>query len=59
MIKDIIFSWARQYLPILINSICTAVCLALAGCKLTASDLSIEVEYPATYHNSTNSTPSP
>lgn len=52
--KEIIISWARQYLPILINSICTAVCVALAGCKLTASELSVELEYPATYHSATN-----
>lgn len=57
MIRDIVISWARQYLPILINSICTAVCVSLAGCKLTASDLSLELEYPASYHTKTN-TPS-
>lgn len=54
MIKEIVISWARQYLPMLINSICTAVCVALAGCKLTASELYIELEYPASYHNPTN-----
>lgn len=55
MIKDIIFDWAKQYVPILINSICTAICLALAGCKLTATDLSVQVDYPASYHSPTNS----
>lgn len=54
MIKDIVILWARQYLPILINSICTAVCVALAGCKLVATDLVVELEYPATYHTPTN-----
>lgn len=54
MIGPIIREWAKQYVPILINSICTAICLALAGCKLTADNLSVEVDYPATYHSSTN-----
>lgn len=57
MIKQVIADWAKQYLPILVNSICTAICLALAGCKLTAENLSVEVEYPATYHTQTNSLP--
>lgn len=54
MIKEIVTSWAKQYLPILINSICTAICLALAGCKLTADNLAIEIQSPVTYHSVTN-----
>lgn len=57
MFKSIVCDWLKQYLPILINSLCTAVCLALAGCKLTADNLSIEVEYPASYHSISNSPP--
>lgn len=57
MIRTIIFDWLKQYLPILINSICTAVCVALAGCKLTADSLIVEIDYPAKYSNQTNSLP--
>lgn len=55
IIKPIIADWIRQYLPILINSICTAVCVALTGCKLTADNISLEIESPVTYHTATNS----
>lgn len=55
MIKPIVVDWLKQYLPILLNSICTAVCVALAGCRLTADNLSVEIEYPASYHSATNS----
>ena len=54
MIKSIVADWLKQYLPILINSICTAVCVALAGCKLTADNLSVQLDYPAKYSNVTN-----
>ena len=55
MFKSIVADWLKQYLPILINSLCTAVCVALAGCKLTADNLSVEIDYPASYHSLTNS----
>lgn len=54
MFKHIITDWLKQYLPILINSMCTAICVALAGCKLTATELSVEMHYPASYHSITN-----
>lgn len=55
MFKSIVAGWLKQYLPILINSLCTAVCVALAGCRLTADNLSVEIDYPASYHSPTNS----
>lgn len=54
MFKNIVTDWLKQYLPILINSICTAVCVALAGCKLSATDFNVEVQYPVNYHSVTN-----
>lgn len=55
MIRNIVVDWVKQYLPILINAVCTAVCVALAGCKLTADNLSVQLDYPAKYTSSTNS----
>lgn len=57
MFKSILADWLKQYLPILINSMCTAVCVALAGCKLTADNIAVEITPPASYHHSTTNTP--